>query len=164
MGVTTQDLLVTFLEGKEEDIVNEATRRLRVSNSEHYREMETIDLRPRVAELYEAVKQSVLGVDRKYVEEFMAEVGLKRLRQGYGLGELQYSVNNLDTVIWETARVEFAEYGAGAFEALQRLSDAIGWAKDRLALVCLDETLATEAKLRELDDLFNDYLSKRKEV
>jgi hypothetical protein len=164
MGVNTQDLLADFLKGKEEDIVNEATRRLRASDSEHYREMETIDLRPRVAELYEAIMQSVIEENRKFVEEFMAQVGLKRLRQGYDLRELQYSVNNLDTVIWDTARTEFAGYGSDAFEALQRLSDAIGWAKDRLALVCLDETLATEAKLRELDDLFNDYLSKRKEV
>jgi len=164
MGVTTQDLLVAFLEGKEEDIVNEATRRLRKSDSEHYREMETIDLRPRVAELYEAIMPSVIENNREYVEEFLAEVGLRRLRQGYGLRELQYSVNNLDTVIWEAASAEFAQYGSDAFEALNRLSDAIGWAKDRLALVCLDETLATEAKLRELDDLFNDYLSKRKEV
>ncbi len=164
MGVDTQDLITNFLKNKEEDIVNEATRRLRASDSEHYREMETIDLRPRVAELYEAIMRSVIENNREYVEEFMAEVGLRRLRQGYGLGELQYSVNNLDTVMWETARAEFTQYGADAFEALDRLSDAIGWAKDRLALVCLDETLATEAKLRELDDLFNDYLSKRKEV
>ena len=164
MGVDTQNILVNFLEGKEEDIVNEATRRLRESDNEHYRGMETIDLRPRVAGLYEALMQSVIADNPGPVEEFMAKVGLQRLRQGYGLRELQFSVNNLDTVIWETSRADFVEYGADAFEALNRLSDAIGWAKDRLALVCLDETLATEAKLRELDDLFNDYLSKRKEV
>lgn len=164
MGVNTQDILIAFLEGKEEDIVNEATRRLRQSDSEHYREMETIDLRPRVAGLYEAVTRSAIENDRKYVEEFMAKVGLQRLRQGYDLRELQYSVNNLDTVMWEIARAEFKELGADAFEALDRMSCVIGWAKDRLALVCLDATLATEAKLRQLDDLFNDYLSKRKEV
>ena len=164
MDVNTQDLLKRFLEGKEEDIVNEATRRLRESDNEHYREMETIDLRPRVAGLYEALMQSVIAEDPGVVEGFMAEVGLQRLRQGYDLRELQFSVNNLDTVIWETARADFAEYGEAAFKALDRLSNAVGWAKDRLALVCLDETLATEAKLRELDDLFNDYLSKRKEV
>ncbi|UCE27910.1 MAG: hypothetical protein JSW52_03920 [Candidatus Coatesbacteria bacterium] len=163
-NVNTDDLLGSFLGESEERIINETTRRLRESDSEHYRDLETIDLRPRMAALYGAFKGSVLANDPTAVREFMAEVGLKRLRQGYDLGELQFAVNTMDAVIWETAREEFAEVGAGAFEALNRLSDVVGWAKDRLALVCLDETLATEAKLRRLDDIFNEYLEKRSEV
>jgi len=162
--VDTEELLASFFDGNEEHIVNETTRRLRGSDSEHYRGLETIDLRPRMAALFEAFKGSVLANDPTAVQEFVAEVGLKRLRQGYDLGELQFAVNTIDAVTWETARDEFAEAGAGAFEALNRLSDAVGWAKDRLALACLDETLATEAKLRRLDDIFNEYLKKRNEI
>jgi hypothetical protein len=163
-NVDTDELLASFLGGNEEHIINETTRRLRGSDSEHYRGMETIDLRPRMAALFEAFKASVLAADPTAVQEFVAEVGLKRLRQGYGLGELQFAVNTMDAVVWKTAREEFAEAGAGAFDALNRLSDVVGWAKDRLAVVCLDETLATEAKLRRLDDIFNEYLEKRNEV
>jgi hypothetical protein len=163
-NVNTEELLLSLLDGKEEDIVNETTLRLRESNSEHYHGMETIDLRPRIAALFEAFKTSVLANDGSFFREFVADVGLKRLRQGYNLGELQFAVNTMDNVVWEAARGDFAEAGADAFEALNRLSDAIGCAKDRLAIVCLDEVRATEAKLRQLDDIFNEYLEKRRGV
>jgi hypothetical protein len=163
-NVNTEELIRSLLEGKAEDIVNETTLRLRESDSEHYRGMETIDLRPRIAALFETFKTSVLARDGSFFSEFVAEVGLKRLRQGYNLRELQFAVNTMDAVVWEVAREDFAEAGPDAFEALNRLSDAIGCAKDRLAIVCLDEVRATEAKLRQLDDIFNEYLEKRKEV
>ena len=163
-NVDTDELLSSFLGGNEEHIVNETTRCLRESDSEHYRGMETIDLRPRMAALFETFKGSVLASDPTAVQEFVAEVGRKRLRQGYDLGELQFAVNTMDVVVWKTAREEFAELGACAFDVLNRLSDAVGWAKDRLAVVCLDEALATEARLRRLDDIFNEYLEKRKEA
>jgi hypothetical protein len=163
-NVNTEELVRSLLEGKAEDIVNETTLRLRESDSEHYRGMETIDLRPRIAALFEAFKTSVLANDGSFFSEYVAEVGLKRLRQGYNLCELQFAVNTMDTVVWEIAQEDFAETGRYAFEALNRLSYTIGCAKDRLAVVCLDEIRTTEAKLRQLDDIFNEYLEKRKEV
>jgi len=163
-NINIEDLLRSFLGGNEESIINETTARLRESDSEHYRGMETIDLRPRIAALFEAFSTSVFANEPSAVRDFISDVGLKRLRQGYNLGELQFVVNTMDAVVWETARSVFAEAGADAFEALNRLSNAVGWAKDRLAVVCLDEVLATEAKLRRLDDIFNEYLEKRKEV
>jgi hypothetical protein len=163
-NVNTEGLVRSLLKDKEEDIVNETTLRLRESDSEHYHGMETIDLRPRIEALFEAFKTSVLASDGSFFSEFVAEVGLKRLRQGYNLSELQFAVNTMDTVVWEVAREDFAEAGADAFDALNRLSDAIGCAKDRLAIVCLDEVRTTEAKLRQLDNIFNEYLEKRKEI
>lgn len=163
-GINTEELLRSFLDGREEHIVNETTRRLRESESEHYRGMETIDLRPRMAALFRALRTSALSNDPAAAKEFIAEVGLKRLRQGYDLTELQFAVNTMDAVVWAAARKEFAPAGADAFLALNRLSDAVGWAKDRLAVVCLDEALATEAKLRRLDDIFHEYLEKKTEA
>ena len=52
--------LMLFLYDAEERIVNEVTARLRASSSEHYRVMETIDLRPRMQALFENYREAVL--------------------------------------------------------------------------------------------------------
>lgn len=164
MAVNVRRILKEFLDSRGEYIVNETARRVRESGGEHYRGMDIAELRLRQTELFEAYKQSVINHDRKSIESFISDVGLKRLREGYDLRELQSVITTMDKAIRVAATNDFFVYGAEAFEAFNRLNDTAGWARDRLAITCLEEVVATEARLRRLDDLFNDYMIKRRAV
>ena len=50
--------LASFLFDIEECVVNEVTKRLRASALDHYRQMETIDLRPRIQVHFDAYRQA----------------------------------------------------------------------------------------------------------
>lgn len=84
----TASPLASFLFEVEEHAVNEVTKRLRESALDHYRQMETIDLRPRIQANFDAYRQAVLSSDAAPFRAYVADIGRKRLQQGYGLGEL----------------------------------------------------------------------------
>jgi hypothetical protein len=154
--------LAFFLFGAEERIVNEVTGRLRESSLDHYRRMETIDLRPRVEAHYGAYRESVLSGDGSIFSSYVADIGRKRLQQGYGLEELLFVLDALFEVIWAEAAAEWRGRGAEAFADLGRLARGISWGKDRLATVYAEESKKERAALRRLSGAFDEYLRLRK--
>ncbi len=153
--------LMLFLYEAEEPIVNEITARLRASSSSHYRAMETIDLRPRMQDLFEAYRESVVKGDRELIAAFMNDIGRKRLQQEYGMDELLLVLNILAAVVWETAAAAFAPRGAEAFQDLRLLAEAIMWSKDSLARVYAEEMKQERAAFGRLNQAFSEYLKIR---
>ena len=95
--------LASFLFDIEECVVNEVTKRLRASALDHYRQMETIDLRPRIQVHFDAYRQALLSGDPAPFRAYVADIGRKRLQQGYGLDELLLVLDTLFDVVWEEA-------------------------------------------------------------
>ena len=160
----TTEPLVIFLHDYEESVVNDITARVRASSSEHYRRMETIDLRPRMQALFEAYRAAVLAADAGPVNAFTADVGRKRLQQGYGLPELLIVVDALEAAVWEGAATAWRDRGAAAWPDLRRLAAAISWTRSGLALAYAEETKEEKAILRRVNTPFHDYLRLRKEA
>jgi hypothetical protein len=154
--------LALFLFEAEERIVNEVTKRLRQSALEHYRQMETIDLRPRVQANFDAYRESVLSGDAAFFGSYLAHVGGKRLQQGYRLEELLFVLDTLFAVVWEAAAAAWRERGAQAFDDLRRLADGISRGKGRLATVYEETTKKERAALGRLSAAFDEYLKLRK--
>jgi hypothetical protein len=154
--------LALFLFSAEEDLVNDVTRRLRESSLEHYRKMETIDLRPRMQAHFVAYRESVLTGDAGIFSAYIADIGRKRLQQGYGLPELQLVLDTLFDVVWEAAAETWRDRGAGAFADLKRLAQGVAWGKDRLATVYAEESKKERAALRRLSTAFDEYLRLRR--
>jgi hypothetical protein len=153
--------LAFFLFDAEEAVVNELTARLRASSSGHYRDMETIDLRPRMQALFEAYRESVLAGDPRLIAAFTDDIGRKRLQQEYDLGELQLVLNTLSDVLWDTAAVAFEVRGGDAFSDLRKLAEGVLWAKDSLARVYADVEKSERAAFGRLSTAFNEYLKLR---
>lgn len=154
--------LALFLFDAEERIVNEVTRRLRESSLDHYRRMETVDLRPRVEANYGAYREAVLSGDGGIFSSYVADIGRKRLQQGYGLEELLFVLDALFEVLWEEAAEAWRGRGAEAFDDLRSLARGISWGKDRLATVYAEESKKERAALRRLSGAFDEYLRLRK--
>jgi hypothetical protein len=154
--------LTIFLFEVEERVVNEATKGLRLSPFEHYRQMETIDLRPRIQALFEAYRESVINDDPTLIRAFTADIGRKRLQQGYALRELLFVLDALADALWDAAAESFGARGAGAFGDFRRLARGIAWGKDCVATVFAEETKEDLAALRRLSAAFNDYLALRR--
>jgi hypothetical protein len=154
--------LALFLFVAEEQVVNDVTRRLRESSLEHYRKMETIDLRPRMQAHYTAYRESVLTGDPGVFGAYIGDIGRKRLQQGYGLPELQLVLDTLFDVVWEAATESWRDRGPEAFADLKRLALGITWGKDRLATVYAEESKKERAALRRLSTAFDDYLRLRR--
>lgn len=153
--------LMLFLYEAEEHIVNETTARLRASSSQHYRGMETIDLRPRMQALFEAYRESVMKGDSELIATFTDDIGRKRLQQEYDLDELLLVLNTLAAVVWETAAAAFAPRGAEAFDDLRRLAEATLWSKDSLARAYAEEMKQERAAFGRLNQAFSEYLKIR---
>lgn len=154
--------LALFLFEAEERTVNEVTKRLRQSALEHYRQMETIDLRPRVQANFDAYRESVLSGDAALFGSYVADVGRKRLQQGYRLEELLFVLDTLFAVVWEAAAAAWRDRGTQAFGDLRRLVDGISRAKGRLATVYEEEAKKERAALGRLSAAFDEYLRLRK--
>lgn len=154
--------LAVFLFEAEEDIVNEITRRLRESELEHYRQMETIDLRPRVQDLYTAYRESVLSGDETIFSVYVGDIGRTRLHQGYGLEELLVVLDAVFDVVWEAATAAFREAGGEAVPDFKRLALAVSAGKGRLATVYAEESKKERAALRRLSVAFDEYLRLRR--
>jgi predicted DNA-binding transcriptional regulator YafY len=154
--------LALFLFEAEERIVNEVTKRLRQSALEHYRQMETIDLRPRVQADFDAYRESALAGDAEPFCSYLADIGGKRLQQGYRLGELLFALDTLFAVVWETAAAAWRERGAQAFDDLRRLADGISRGKGRLATLYEEKAKKERAALGKLSAAFDEYLRLRK--
>jgi hypothetical protein len=154
--------LASFLFEAEEYVVNEVTKRLRESTSDHYRQMETIDLRPRIQANFDAYREAVLAGDATPFSAYVADVGRKRLQQGYGLEELLLVLDTVFDVVWEAASTAWESRGAQAFDDLKRLAEGISWGKDRLTTVYEEEARKERAALRRLSAAFDEYLRLRK--
>jgi len=154
--------LAFFLFDAEERIVNETTKRLRESPLDHYRQMETIDLRPRMEAHFAAYREAVLSGDGAVFGSYVADIGRKRLQQGYGLEELLFVLDTLFETVWETAAEAWQGRGAEAFDDLRRLARGVSWGKDRLATVYAEESKKERAALRRLSFAFDEYLRLRK--
>jgi len=156
-----KDALARLLYEAEEQIVQEATSRLRTSSSPHYRGMETIDLKPRIQDLFQAYRESAISGDPRFIAAFVATIGRKRLRQEYSLEELLLVVNVLSRVVWETAASAFHSRGAEAFGDLLRLADASLGAKDSLARTYEEEIKQEREAFARLNKAFSEYLKVR---
>jgi len=154
--------LALFLFEAEERIVNEVTKRLRQSTLEHYRRMETIDLRPRVQANFDAYRESVLSGDAALFGSYVADTGRKRLQQGYRLEELLFVLDTLFAVVWEAAAAAWRERGAQAFDDLRRLADGISRGKGRLATLYEEMAKKERAALGKISAAFDEYLRLRK--
>ena len=154
--------LAFFLFDAEERIVNEMTKRLRESSLDHYRQMETIDLRPRIEAHFAAYREAVLSGDGAIFGSYVADIGRKRLQQGYGLEELLFVLDTLFETVWETAAEAWRGRGAEAFDNLKRLAEGVSWGKDRLATVYAEESRKERTALRRLSAAFDEYLRLRK--
>ena len=154
--------LAFFLFDAEERIVNETTERLRESPLDHYRQMETIDLRPRMEAHFAAYREAVLSGDGTIFASYVADIGRKRLQQGYGLEELLFVLDTLFETVWETAAEAWRDRGTEAFDDLRRLAQGVSWGKDRLATVYAEESKKERAALRRLSFAFDEYLRLRK--
>jgi hypothetical protein len=154
--------LASFLFEIEECAVNEVTKRLRESALDHYRQMETIDLRPRIQIHFEAYRQAILSGDPTPFRDFVADVGRKRLRQGYGLDELLLVLDTLFDVVWDEATAAWVERGAEAYADLKVLAEGVLWGKDRLATVYEEEARKERAALCRLSAAFDEYLRLRR--
>jgi hypothetical protein len=154
--------LAFFLFDAEERIVNEVTRRLRESSLDHYRQMETIDLRPRIEAHFAAYREAVLSGDGTIFSSYVADIGRKRLQQGYGLEELLFVLDTLFDAAWEEAAEAWRGRGAEAFDDLRRLARGASWGKGRLATVYAEESKKERAALRRLSGAFDEYLRLRK--
>jgi hypothetical protein len=154
--------LASFLFEIEECVVNEVTKRLRASALDHYRQMETIDLRPRIQVHFDAYRQALLSGDPAPFRAYVADVGRKRLQQGYGLDELLLVLDTLFDVVWEEATKAWEGRGAQAFADLKTLAEAVSWGKDRLATVYEEEARKERAALCRLSAAFDEYLRLRK--
>jgi len=161
-GAVGAELLARFLYAAEERVVSDVTKWLRESPVEHYRQMETIDLKPRMQALYEAYRESVLAGTPDLVHAFTADVGRKRLQQGYRLEELLFVVDTLAAAVWNAASDAFRPRGADAFDDLRRLALGIYWSKDRLATVYAEEAKEDLVALRRLSAAFHEYLRLRR--
>jgi hypothetical protein len=153
--------LAVFLFEAEEEIVNEITRRLRESALEHYRQMETIDLRPRVQDLYVAYRESVLSGDETIFSVYVGDIGRTRLHQGYGLEELLFVLDAVFDVVWEAATAALGEMG-DALPDFKRLALGVSSGKGRLATVYAEESKKERAALRRLSAAFDEYLRLRR--
>lgn len=154
--------LSSFLYEAEEHVVNEVTKRLRESALDHYRQMETIDLRPRIQAHFDAYREAVLAGDASPFSAYVADVGRKRLQQGYGLEELLLVLDTVFDVVWEAAGTAWERRGARAFADLKRLAEGISWGKDRLTTVYEEEARKERAALYRLSAAFDEYLKLRK--
>ncbi len=153
--------LALFLFEAEERTVNEVTKRLRQSALEHYRQMETIDLRPRIQADFDAYRESVLSGDAAPFCSYLADIGRKRLQQGYRLEELLFVLDTLFAVVWKAAAAAWRERGAQAFDDLRRLADGISRGKARLATAYEEEAKKERAALGRLSAAFEEYLKLR---
>ena len=153
--------LMLFLYDAEERIVNEITTRLRASTSEHYRAMETIDLRPRIQAVFENYRESVIKGNRELIASFTGDSGRKRLQQEYDLDELLLVMNTLAAVVWEAAAEAFAPRGSDAFDDLRRLAEAVFWSKDSLSRAYAEEMKNERAAFGRLNQAFSEYLKTR---
>ena len=158
----TASPLASFLSEVEEHTVNEVTKRLRASALDHYRRMETIDLRPRVQANFDAYRQAVLSGDAAPFRAYVADIGRKRLQQGYGLGELLLVLDTLFDVVWEAAGKAWEGRGAQAYGDLKTLAEGVSWGKDRLATVYEEEARKERSALRRLSAAFDEYLRLRR--
>ncbi len=154
--------LATLLFEAEERVVNEVTKRLRESPLDHYRRMETIDLRPRIQANFAAYRDALLSGDAAPFRAYVADVGRKRLQQGYGLDELLLVLDTMFDVMWEAASEAWEGRGPGAFADLKTLAEGISWGKDRLATVYEEEARKERAALVRLSAAFDEYLKLRR--
>jgi hypothetical protein len=154
--------LASFLFEVEEYVVNEVTKRLRESALDHYRQMETIDLRPRIQVHFDAYREALLSGDATPFRTYVADIGRKRLQQGYGLAELLLVLDKLFDVVWEEATKAWEGRGAEAFADLKTLAEGVSWGKDRLATVYEEEARKERAALSRLSAAFDEYLRLRK--
>jgi len=147
-----------FLETKRDEVAAEVVRRLHASELEHYRQIPTEDLRPRILALYDAYRASVLAGDHLALHDFLTAVAHKRLQQGYGLEELLLLVNALFDVTWEEAARAFEGRLGEAFDDLRRLAQGFIWAKGDVAVAYAQTTAEEREALRRLNTAFNAYL------
>lgn len=152
------ETLTVFLETKRDEVAGEVVRRLHESELEHYRQIPTEDLRPRILALYDAYRASVLAGNHEALHEFLTAVAHKRLQQGYGLEELLLLVNALFDVTWAEAAQAFGGRNAEAFEDLRRLAQGFIWAKGDVAVAYAQTTAEEREALRRLNTAFNVYL------
>ena len=158
--MTPRAELMAFWVEAEERVVTEVTRRLSASALEHYRRP-PLDLRPRIEALVAAYRAATAG-DGGALDDFLADVGRKRLHQGYGLAELLALLDTLCDVAWEEAAAAFAPRGAASFDDLRRLADVLKRGKSRLALLYVAETAEERAALGHLSAAFSEFLKLRK--
>lgn len=158
----TSTALTAFLFEAEDQIVDDITRRLRTSSLEHYRQMETIDLGPRMEALYVAFRESVITGDPGPINAFTADIGRRRLQQGYDLEELLYVLDMLFAATWGAAEAAFRERGAEAFDDLRRIAEVVSSGKGRLATVYAEESAKERQALQHLTAAFQEYLNVRR--
>ncbi len=136
-----------FLHDQEEGILQDAVERVRCSHLESYARTGREQVRARLANLLELVRDAVRERDLGPMIAHVDAIALERFEAGFGLFEVQTAFNVLEEVIWQRilSEIQPEEFP----EAIGLVSTALGAGKDRLA--CRYVSLASASKVRSLD-------------
>jgi len=114
-----------------EAILTEALEGLQRAHLAHYDTVPTAENRARLADLFDAVRKSVLERDLGHICRLADAVARERFRSGYDLWEIQTAFNVIEEALWRhiVANLSPSEFA----EALGLVSTVHGAGKDRLA-------------------------------
>ncbi len=139
--------LQTRLSARRAEMVERIVVGLRGSGADSYRAAEEAIVRARVERMVDCFVASLRDGPCRFVE-FVHELAVARIAEGYLLRELQRALNFLGEEAWRVA----AEPAGELAETVRRLalvSGTIGYAKDQLARDYLEQKERAEAALQE---------------
>jgi hypothetical protein len=138
--------LLTQLSARRGEMVERIVVGLRGSGAESYRAAEEPVVRDRVGRMVDAFLASLHDGPCRFVE-FVHELAVARIGEGYLLRELQRALNFLGEEAWRVAAEPAGEH-AETVRRLALVSGTIGYAKDQLARDYLEQKERAEAALQ----------------
>lgn len=148
--------LIKLLYKFQKEIIEKTAQRLHRSGCKHYRLMTPSDIYPKIEELFKSFLASIEDNSINLFLNTAEGIGIIGFKEGYGLEELESELNNLAESLWEIVWSNLEnKYIPKAMESVNK---RFFQAKDKLALIYIEQCLNTEEKLLHLKKEFEDFL------
>jgi hypothetical protein len=147
-GMTTALSLHPMMTEHSQELIETVFKRLRSSDSPHYREAGVEQLRIRCEKLVEAFLRSTRGQAAPFLV-YIETLSEERIAEGYFLPEIQLALSILEEQAWRIA-VERSSWSS-LVPHLSLITTTIGKAKDLLAQIYLQRQQRAETRVGQLE-------------
>jgi len=150
--------LEKIMEDNKNTLVGKISNELKNSNSKNYKRLTLKKIKERVEKLYNALLRSVIEKNYTIFIDFVEDVTLKRIDEGFGLEDIQKSLTSLEKNTWKVI-VDEASIN-DVVKYLGIITSITGEGKDHIARIFLTQKNKIETFILDLQknhkNLFED--------
>ncbi len=140
--------LEKILEDNRRVIIIKITRELKNSGSEHFGKMDSKEIKERVQKLYQSLMDAVIEKNFMVFIDYVEDLTLKRIEEGFGLKEIQLSLTSLEKNVWKIIVDESSINDV--IKYLGIITNIIGEGKDHIARIFLEQKKKMENLILDL--------------